>query len=90
MPRVALLLKITPAQPMKLAGALVLHGLSSGQAMDVIRLLATKDVVLNLTGTLRELNTTFNPHGLVVEDRTPPHIPIDTGDPNIQPLNPAE
>lgn len=89
MPRVALIFKVTPTQPMALAGALVRHGLSSGQAMEVIRILATKDVVLTLTGTLQELNATFNPHGLVVELKPLPQVE-DTGEANIQPLDAAE
>lgn len=86
MPRVALIFKVDCAQPMALAGALVRHGLSSGQAMEVIRILAKKDVVLNLTGTIEQLNASFNTHGLVVEERPQGEA---TEAANIQPLDAA-
>ncbi len=87
MPRVALILKVVPTEPMKLAGALVRHGLSSGQAMNVIRILAQRDVEVTLTGTLHELNTSFNPHGLVVQERR--LLPGVQDDSSIEPIEAA-
>ena len=64
--KVALLLKKEPQFPMQLAGAFVNHGLSSRQAMDSLKLLATHDIEVELTGTLKELNATFNKYGILV------------------------
>lgn len=74
--RVALLLKEGTKFPMQLAGAFVNHGLSSRQAMDAIQLLTTKDIVVELTGTLKEINDTFNKYGLVAVD--PTKVPPNT------------
>lgn len=64
--KVALLLKEGTKFPMQLAGALVNHGLSSRQAMDSLKLLATHDIEVELTGTLAQLNATFNKYGILV------------------------
>ncbi len=74
--KVALLLKQGTNLPMQLAGAFVTHGLSSRQAMDAITLLATKDIVVELRGTLIELNATFNKYGIEVVD--PTKVPPNT------------
>lgn len=66
--RVVLLLKTTVTlPPAQLAGAFVLHGLSSGQAVGAVRLLAAKDIVVELTGTLQELRRTFTKYGFDVQ-----------------------
>ncbi len=66
--RVILLLKI-PSQlpPAQLAGAFVLHGLSSRQGMEAVQLLTTRDIVVELTGTLQELQATFTKYGFEVQ-----------------------
>lgn len=68
--KVALLLKNGTQFPMQLAGAFVNHGLSSRQAMDAIKLLAEKDIVVELDGNLKQLNATFNKYGIVVAEPT--------------------
>lgn len=68
--RVSLLLKgqSSVASVSKLAGAFVLHGLSSGQATDLVRQLDLTDLNnVELTGTLADLNATFNKFGVVVQ-----------------------
>ncbi len=77
--RVALLLKEGTKFPMQLAGAFVNHGLSSRQAMDAIKLLATKDIKVELTGTLKTMNETFNKYGIMVVDPTkvPPNTELE-------------
>lgn len=76
--RVALLLKGTTEKTMQLAGAFVNHGLSSRQAVDALQLLTTTDIVVELTGTLKELNATFNKFGIVVVEPTkvPPNVTL--------------
>jgi len=66
--RVAILFREGTQHTMQLAGAFVTHGLSSRQAMDTVNLLATKDIVIELRGPLKELKATFTRYGFDVEE----------------------
>lgn len=66
--RVAIMFMQGTTQTMQLAGAFVTHGLSSRQAVDAVALLATKDIEIDLRGTLAELKATFHRYGFEVEE----------------------
>lgn len=65
--RVILKLAARTISPAKLSGAFFSHGCTLKAAKEYAQALMTENIEVELSGTLTEINSTFNPLGILAE-----------------------